>query len=151
MTRTLIAVAAVLLAGSALAVAQGSIRSDGRYLVSEVEDGILRVDRESGLVSICRERRREWRCELVPDDRQALESEIYRLRDENRRLRRRLTDVDPEGSRRFGYDRQPEYDDLGEPGLMTKKEVDEAMDTLEYMMKRFMGAADRLREDVAPR
>jgi tellurite resistance protein len=60
----------------------------GRYAFSKQADGILRLDKQTGDVSLCTQRTVGWACQAVPDDRVALESEIARLRRENAALKK---------------------------------------------------------------
>ena len=56
---------------------------NGRYTFSQVSDGMLRLDTRTGQVSLCARKDATWACNAVPDERQALESEIARLQREN--------------------------------------------------------------------
>jgi hypothetical protein len=63
--------------------------NDGsRYTFSKVADGFLRLDTQTGEVSICSQRTVGWACQAVPEDRAVLESEIVRLRHENAALKK---------------------------------------------------------------
>lgn len=146
MKRLGVIAASLTIAGLALAAAPEPVSADDRFIVSTIDGGILRVDRETGHVSVCRESGGDWSCQLVPDDRDAMEYEIRELQASNRRLRRQLSRYDSDAANRAYGQADRQYDDLGEGGLMTKKEVDEAMDTMEYMMDRFLGATERLRD-----
>jgi len=55
----------------------------GRYSFSKQADGVLRLDTQTGDVSLCSQRSVGWACQAVPDDRAVLENEIARLRREN--------------------------------------------------------------------
>lgn len=66
---------------------------NGRYKLSPVTDGFLRLDTRNGEVSICTNRN-GWTCRLVPDERTALDTEIGRLQSENRHLREQLAQRD---------------------------------------------------------
>ncbi len=59
----------------------------GRYTFSKVADGFLRLDTQTGEVSICSQRTVGWACQAVPEDRAMLEREIARLRHENAALK----------------------------------------------------------------
>ena len=132
MTRMILVASWLVLAGVGTATAEDV--SGDRYVISNVEGGILRVDRHTGEVSFCSGQSGQWSCSLVADDRDQMLGEINGLREENRRLHRRL----------------PEADDMGGP--VTKEEVDEAMDTIEYMMERFLDTAGRhMPQQVPPR
>jgi hypothetical protein len=60
----------------------------GRYSFSKQADGVLRLDTQTGDVSLCSQRTVGWACQAVPDDRTALENEIARLRRENAVLKK---------------------------------------------------------------
>jgi len=61
---------------------------EGRYTFSKVADGFLRLDTQTGEVSVCSQRTVGWACQAVPEDRAVLESEIARLRSENAALKK---------------------------------------------------------------
>jgi hypothetical protein len=63
---------------------------DARYSFSRVPDGYLRLDARTGQVALCSRRQVGWACQLVPDDRVVLDSEITRLQSENGKLKREL-------------------------------------------------------------
>jgi hypothetical protein len=60
----------------------------GRYSFNKVADGWLRLDSQTGAVSICGQRTVGWACQAVPEDRAVLENEIARLRRENAALKK---------------------------------------------------------------
>jgi hypothetical protein len=63
---------------------------DARYSFSRVADGYLRLDSRTGQVALCSRRQVGWACQLVPDDRIVLDSEITRLQSENGKLKKEL-------------------------------------------------------------
>jgi hypothetical protein len=60
----------------------------GRYAFSKQADGVLRLDKQTGDVSLCTQRTVGWACQAAPDDRAILEEEIARLRRENAALKK---------------------------------------------------------------
>jgi hypothetical protein len=62
----------------------------GRYSFSKVADGFVRLDMQSGEVSLCSRRAVGWTCQAVPEDRAVLENEITRLRRENAALKKEI-------------------------------------------------------------
>jgi hypothetical protein len=62
--------------------------SEGRYSFSKVAEGFLRLDLQTGQISVCSQRAVGWACQAVPEDRAALENEIARLRSENAALKK---------------------------------------------------------------
>ena len=47
---------------------------NGRYSFNPVADGVLRFDARTGEVSQCSRSDAGWACEVVPDERSALET-----------------------------------------------------------------------------
>ncbi len=89
MTRSVIILAVAFAALAPAAQAQPAPDSEnGRYTFSAVPDGTLRLDTRTGAVSICAKKDASWTCTAVPDERQALESEIGRLQRENGALKK---------------------------------------------------------------
>jgi hypothetical protein len=58
---------------------------NGRFTLSPVADGFLRLDTRTGAVSTCANKN-GWTCRSVPDERAALDAEIGRLQADNKRL-----------------------------------------------------------------
>ena len=81
-------VLALCLAGAGPALA-GSMpdTENGRYALSPVGDGVLRLDTRTGAVSTCNNTGAGWACYAVPDERAALDAEIGRLQADNERLK----------------------------------------------------------------
>jgi len=154
MVRILTAV--VILLVMAPAMAQEADRPDtegGRYILRRVDDGLMRVDRDTGVTSFCRKRGGAWVCETVADDREAFEDEIARLAQDNAELAREVGRLKARIARlEGGPDALAEGDDeTGKPRSKTddpsEDEIDKAMRTVESMMRRFMDMAQELRED----
>lgn len=76
------------------AYAQSAPDTDnGRYTLSPVADGFLRLDTRTGAVSTCTSKG-GWVCRVVPDERAALDIEIGRLQGENAKLKEQLAQRD---------------------------------------------------------
>lgn len=76
--------------GPAAAFAQAAPDTEnGRYSMSQVGDGFLRLDTRTGAVSSCTNKG-GWACRAVPDERSALDTEIGRLQSENQKLKDQL-------------------------------------------------------------
>lgn len=75
--------AVVVLFGAAQAASAAERSGPARYALKKVPSGYLRIDRDSGQVSLCQEQSVGWTCRLVADDRTALLREIERLRTQN--------------------------------------------------------------------
>ncbi|HWK86561.1 MAG TPA: hypothetical protein VNQ34_03560 [Xanthobacteraceae bacterium] len=108
---------------------------NGRFTMSPVAGGVMRMDTRTGKISICRQKGDAWACEAAADDRGAYEQEIARLQDKVAKLEREL---------RTG--------DKTEMKLPSDAEVDKAMTFFENILRRFKSMIDNLqREDGAKR
>lgn len=109
----------------------------GRYTMQPVPGGVLRLDTQSGGVSMCTSREGgRIRCEPVEDDR-GLQAEVQRLTEENKRLRddvKRLEELaglgDGKGARPGGPT-GPQFQ------LPTEEDVDKALSYLDRMIRKF--------------
>lgn len=89
-------VAAGLLSSMNLARAQAPGAPDtenGRFTLSPVAEGYLRLDTRTGALSTC-SNKGGWACRLVPDERAALDIEIGRLQADNKKLKETLAQRD---------------------------------------------------------
>ena len=60
------------LLGPALADDATPDNEGGRYVFSKQADGVLRLDKQTGDVSLCAQRTVGWACQAAPDDRAVL-------------------------------------------------------------------------------
>lgn len=81
---------AAALAAPASAAEETPDSEHGRYTFGKVADGFLRLDTQTGQVSVCNQRAVGWACQAAPDDRTVLENEIARLRAENAGLKKEM-------------------------------------------------------------
>ena len=131
----LLLVLAVVLAPAALAqtpapkVAPES--ENGRYSMSPVADGVLRLDTRTGQVSLCRQRSDGWICEATADDRAAYEKEISRLQE-------KVAGLEAELGRRPGGSNLK---------LPSEAEVDRVMKFFETVFRRFIGIIEGLQRE----
>ncbi|MHA1164741.1 MAG: hypothetical protein ACTSP0_04055 [Alphaproteobacteria bacterium] len=115
--------------------------------MTATDNGMLRLDTQTGAVSLCTGTAGRWICRSIADDRLALENEIDRLSDENRRLKEELAgrgnkvkpEVQPEGKT------QPDASDSWRP---SDEDVEEFMTFFEKIMKRFKQIAESMQGDV---
>src|SRR5262245_9470109 len=88
------AVMALGLSGAGRAGEQAAPETEnGRYTLSPVPDGVIRLDTRTGEVSNCSNDGNGWACHLVPDERAAYDTEIGRLQAENEKLKQRLAET----------------------------------------------------------
>ena len=125
---------ACVLAAAALAQAPATKTApeneNGRYSMSPVADGMLRLDTRTGQVSLCRQKTDGWTCEATADDRAAYEKEIARLQD-------KVAGLEAELGRRPGVDLK----------LPSEAEVDRVMKFFESVFRRFIGMIEGLQRE----
>jgi hypothetical protein len=88
----MVALTATLTLNSLISVAHAQTAPDtdnGRFTLSPVADGFLRLDTRTGAVSTC-SNKSGWICRVVPDERAALDMEIGRLQADNKQLKDQL-------------------------------------------------------------
>jgi hypothetical protein len=105
---------------------------NGRFTLSPVEGGVMRLDTRTGKISICRQRGEAWACEAAADDRAAYEQEIARLQDKVTKLERGIR-----------------TDDKTEMKLPSDAEVDKAMTFFENILRRFKTMIDNLQREYS--
>jgi hypothetical protein len=90
MIRSILAAVLVVLAFAFAARAETAAGEgeDGRFIFKHVEDGFLRLDTRTGQVAFCSRHSVGFACAAAPDERDALEAEIARLRSENAALKK---------------------------------------------------------------
>ncbi|MEP4422883.1 MAG: hypothetical protein ABJ354_15690, partial [Nitratireductor sp.] len=87
--RTIFLAAASL--GAIVAAGGAASAQDGeRFWVEKSQDGYVRMDRQTGEMSICAQQDGRLVCRLAADDRRALQDEIARLQDEVAAIEERL-------------------------------------------------------------
>ncbi len=159
--RMTFAAAAIALAPAAIAFVSPSASAQdgsGRFTMAPVEDGgFVRLDKETGAMSMCRPEGDAWACVPMGDD-QSMADEVERLRQENAELRdeiQRLEDtfVGRGDAPPDGGPGKRDRSAGGPPGglppggmppgglpdfkLPSEEEVDRAVDYLEGMIRKF--------------
>jgi hypothetical protein len=150
---------------------------NGRYALSPVTDGIIRLDTRTGAVSTCSNAGTGWACYSVPDERAALDAEIGRLQADNERskteLERSKTELEKLkaelATREPGVagkieEALPKTDSLkkAEPKaaeggrrieipLPSDRDMDRVMSFLEQAWRRLVEMANRMQKDVSGR
>jgi hypothetical protein len=77
-------------AAPALAQATPDTEKGGRYTLTPMTGGFVRLDTQTGVVSHCADRGNGWACYALPEEHVALDKEIGRLQAENEQLRAQL-------------------------------------------------------------
>ena len=133
---------------------------NGRYALSPVADGVLRLDTRTGAVSTCNNNGTGWACYAVPDERAALDTEIGRLQAENEKLKAQLAAGEPTVTGKID-EPMPKTDSLKKAGpkvgdserkieipLPSDRDMDRMMSFLEQAWRRLVEIANRMQKDV---
>ncbi len=163
-----IAVASLMLGEMGGATAQSMPDGEnGRYTLSPVADGVIRLDTRTGAVSTCGNASAGWACYAVPDERAALDAEIGRLQAENERSKTELEKLKAELAAREPAvsgkidEPLPKTDSLkkAEPKaaeggrkieipLPSDRDMDRVMSFLEQAWRRLVEMASRMQKDI---
>jgi hypothetical protein len=163
-----IAIAALVFGGMAGVAAQSMPDGEnGRYTMSPVADGVIRLDTRTGAVSICNNANAGWACYAVPDERAALDAEIGRLQADNERfktdlekLRAELASREPtvngkieealpkSDSLKKAEPRTAEVERKFEIPLPSDRDMDRMMSFLERAWRRLIEMANRMQKDI---
>jgi len=138
---------------------------NGRYTLSPVTDGVVRLDTRTGQVSTCSNNGNGWACYAVPDERAALDAEIGRLQADNDKLKNQLAEREPTVAGKID-EPLPKSDPLKQPEpkvaegerkieiprieipLPSDRDMDRAMSFLEQAWRRLVEMANRVQKDV---
>lgn len=130
--------------------ANAQTESAGRYTMTPINGGFVRLDSQTGEMSVCRERDGQLTCELIEDQAKARREELAELRKENERLKeevRRLDLILNMPGQNEAPQTQPNT-----PGftLPTEEQVDEALDYFENILRNLKERLERLEKDKEP-
>jgi hypothetical protein len=132
----------------------------GRYALSPVADGVIRLDTRTGAVSTCNNSGAGWACYAVPDERAALDAEIGRLQSDNEKLKAQLAAREPTVTGKID-EPLPKTDSLKpatpkadaerkiEIPLPSDRDMDRVMSFLEQAWRRLIEMAQRVQKDFS--
>jgi hypothetical protein len=163
---TAVASAAALVCLGGIGAADAASMPDtenGRYALSPVTDGVIRLDTRTGAVSTCTNSGNGWACYAVPDERAALDAEIGRLEADNERLKTELAAREPTVTGKID-EPLPKSDSLKKPEpkaadgerkieipLPSDRDLDRMMTFLGQAWQRLVDLANRMQKDVSGR
>jgi hypothetical protein len=155
--------AAVVLCLGATGATSAQLMPDsenGRYALSPVTDGVIRLDTRTGAVSTCSNNGTGWACYAMPDERKALDEEIGRLQADNEKLKAQLAAQAPTVTGKID-EPLPKTDSLKKPEpktadserkieipLPSDRDMDRVMSFLEQAWRRLVEMANRMQKDV---
>lgn len=128
----------------------------GRYTMHKTDDGFVRLDTQTGAVSLCQKDNGGWRCREIANASEqeknagagAGADELAQLRQENKELREEIVRLEEllglrgpsEGSRPRDHSFK----------LPSEKDVDQAFDYFERMLRKFQDRLKRLEQEKQP-
>lgn len=114
-----------------------------RYEFNHVDKDILRLDNNTGQVSLCSQHAAGWACDAVPEERAALEKEIARLQDEVAALKQEAASlrepplpVPPPAAKNDEFSRN------------LRDDIARARDYLHWTWRRVVDMVGKIRKDV---
>ncbi|MFM9977188.1 MAG: hypothetical protein ACKVOP_03980 [Sphingomonadaceae bacterium] len=142
---------ALAIVATCVAIVPAAAASDapGRFTMSPTDGGMLKLDTATGAVSFCTRAAGDWACTPVKDSEKALrdrigglEGEIVALKEQLKRMDEiaGIGDPDRDAGKEAGRDARPG----AKPTLPTEKDVEQAFDYLERMMKTIRERMQRL-------
>ncbi|WGD52065.1 hypothetical protein QA641_42830 [Bradyrhizobium sp. CB1650] len=155
------AIAAVLAIGGGQVTAQSAPDTEnGRYAMTPIPEGVLRLDTRTGTVSTCTKNGVGWACYAVPDERSALDAEIGRLQAEVEKLKAevaagpsvsgKVDEALPKSDRlKKAPPKVAEGDRRIEIPLPSDQDMDRVMSFLERAWRRLIEMANRVQKDVS--
>jgi len=164
-----VAFGALILGGLDGGAAQSMPDSEnGRYALSPIADGVVRLDTRTGAVSTCNNAGGGWACYSMPDERAALDAEIGRLQAENEKSKAELEKLRTELAAREADvkgktdEALPKSDPLkkAEPKsaegerkieiqLPSDRDMDRVISFLEQAWRRLVEMANQMQKDVS--
>jgi hypothetical protein len=131
---------------------------NGRYTLSPIPDGVVRLDTRNGTVSTCTDKGGGWACYAMPDERAALDLEIGRLQKDNEALKAQLAQREPTVAGKTD-EPLPKQDSLKpkvaegerkiEIPLPSDRDMDRVMSFVENAWRRLVEMANRMQRDVS--
>ncbi|WP_019172965.1 hypothetical protein [Pseudaminobacter salicylatoxidans] len=105
----------------------GASAAEDRYRLEKKDGGYVRMDTQTGAMSLCEERSGQLVCKLAADERDAYQSQIEQLQGSLKTLEDRVTALEK------GRIAVPA------PGLPSEEEFEKGMGYMERFFRRFMG------------
>ncbi len=131
MTRfAMLSVPALVLLMSGPALSQEPIPN--RFTMEKTENGFVRLDTQTGELSICSEKSGQMVCRMSADERRAFEETLSDLSARVAALEQRLDALAPPS---------------GLQDIPDEAELDRALSAMEKMMRRFFGMVEELQRD----
>ncbi|MBR0779278.1 hypothetical protein JQ625_31050 [Bradyrhizobium diazoefficiens] len=151
---------AMAVSGGPVAAQSAPESENGRYSMTPIPEGVLRLDTRTGTVSTCTRNGTGWACYAVPDERSALDAEIGRLQAEVEKLKQQLAAgptvsgkideaLPKSDSLKKAQPKAAEGDRKLEIPLPSDQDMERVMSFLERAWRRLIELANRVQKDVS--
>ena len=124
--------------------ADAAQESPGRHTMAPTEGGFVRLDTQTGTMSLCTREDGKWACEVMADSQLALQDEIDKLKAENQSLKGQVEQLEET----LGVGPKP---DSSKPttkfALPSEEDVDTAFDYLEGILKKLRDRMEKLEDE----
>lgn len=130
-----------ILAPFVVATAYGEDAKPDRYRLEKTDNGFVRMDTQTGAMSLCEERSAQLVCRMAADERSAFQDEIDRLQTSVNGLNERVARLENSLAARL------------ESSLPSEEDFNKTMGYMERFMRSFMGIVKDMQkdaEDTAP-
>ena len=138
------------LVAAAAALAGTPDDGKGRFAMSPVEGGYLRLDKETGAVSHCALKSQHWLCEPVEDHTRSADSRLNQLETENRALKDRVKALQESLETGKSADADPAPLPPAKMQLPSEEDVDKALDYAERLFRKFRDRIQRIEKSEPP-
>lgn len=154
--RITIASAVLALGVAAATYAAAEQAGSGRYTMQKTDGGFVRLDTQTGAVSLCQKSGGSWSCRDITNSQGQIENgnragsagEMARLRRENQELKDEIARLEELLGLREPSDAPPASRNGFK--LPSEKDVDQAFDYFESMLRKFQERLKRLEREQAP-
>lgn len=125
-----------LLTALAVAASPAAAAEEGRYRLEKTPDGYVRMDRETGEMSVCAMRDAQLVCKLAADERSAFQNELDRLTTRLDEIEKRLSAIE-------------ESPVLKPENLLPSEEqVERSLGLMEQFFRRFLGIVKEMDKEL---
>ncbi len=138
-------VAPTILAVASLSLPSLAADTSGRYTMSTTEDGVVRLDTQTGAMALCQRKDGKWACEDMDDSQRTLMSENDKLKAENKSLKDQVDHL--EETLGLGENQAETPSPGAKLVLPSEADVDKAFDYFERMLNKLHERMDKLEKE----
>jgi hypothetical protein len=137
-----------LLCGPAASQGTQPENEDSRFSFFRAADGFLRLDGQTGQVSMCTRRQAGWLCQALPEERAAFEAEIARLQADNAALKKEVLAHDLPLPGGVWPDSAAPATAGPRPPATTDHDVNQVMSVIENVWRRLVAMIASVQRDL---